>query len=323
MYTSNDFSLSIPLTSTARKTAQKFGNEQPTPGKAAQVERNTLAVLAVKDCLEMLGIPTDLNDSDSWNPVIRICADVADLVIPEVGRLECRPISPEDRTCQVPLEVLENRIGYLVVAIDHQEKQGKILGFTRQPQPVINCNQLQPIEVLIPHLFPATSPEITPAPFAPGVPEKLSQWFENLIGAGWQQIEALLTPQQTDLAFNFRGASLPQPTEDQTISVIRRGRLIDLGMQVAGHPLALVMELRPTGAGEFAIQFQLHPTGTLPYLPADLELQVLDQAGTPLKVVQARETDNYIQVKINGQLGEYFSIKIKLGEASLTENFII
>lgn len=319
MYTTDDLSITLPLTLATRQTAQQFAQEQPTPEKAIQVELNTLAVLTVKDCLEMLGIPTDIHHSDSWNPVIRVCADVADLMIPDIGQLECRPIAVEASSCQIPLEVLENRIGYVLVAIDLGEKQGKILGFTPIANPIITRDQLEPIEALIPRLFPSA----ISTPETDSIPTRLSQWFNQIIDASWQQVETLLTPNQTDLAFNFRSVSVSPETENDVIPMIRRGRLIDLGMQVAGHPLALIMELRPESTSEIGIRFQVHPTGTPSYLPPHLKLMVLDETGTSLKEVQAREADNYIQVKITGQLGEYFSIKISLGDATITEKFMI
>ena len=69
-----DFSLSLPITQAARRIAQEFAAEQPTPQKSEQVRLNTLAVCVVNDYLQMMAIPTDLTANDSWNPVVRLCA---------------------------------------------------------------------------------------------------------------------------------------------------------------------------------------------------------------------------------------------------------
>jgi hypothetical protein len=92
-YELEDFALTLPITQAARTTAQQFASNQPTPEKAEQVRLNTLCVWVVNDYLEIMGIPTSLTSSDSWNPVIRLCANIADLELPGVGRLECRPVN--------------------------------------------------------------------------------------------------------------------------------------------------------------------------------------------------------------------------------------
>src|ERR687886_2996272 len=88
-----DLSILMPITQESLQFAQQFANEQPTPEKALQVYLNTLAVCTMNNYLRIMDIPTDLTASDSWNPVVRLAADVADLWVVGMGRLECRPIS--------------------------------------------------------------------------------------------------------------------------------------------------------------------------------------------------------------------------------------
>ncbi|NES86616.1 MAG: DUF1822 family protein, partial [Moorea sp. SIO2B7] len=73
--------LHLPITEEARQTAQKFAQEQPNYQKAAQVRLNTLAIWVVNDYLKLMGITTNLTAGDSWNRLLRMCADVADLEI--------------------------------------------------------------------------------------------------------------------------------------------------------------------------------------------------------------------------------------------------
>jgi hypothetical protein len=124
-----DFALPLPITRMARRTAEEFANRQPTPQKAEQVRLNTLAVCVVNDYLQMMGIPTDLSVGDSWNPVVLLGADVADLEVTGVGRLECRPVRMHQQTCHIPPEVLSDRIGYVVVQIDESSLEATVLGF--------------------------------------------------------------------------------------------------------------------------------------------------------------------------------------------------
>src|SRR5919202_532289 len=139
-----EFALPLPITQVARRTAQEFASQQPTPQKAEQVRLNTLAVYAVNDYLQMMGIPCDLSVGDSWNPITRLCADVADLEITGVGRLECRPLKLHEQTCYIPPEVWSDRIGYVIVQIDESSFEATVLGFTQTASTEeLSINQLR------------------------------------------------------------------------------------------------------------------------------------------------------------------------------------
>ena len=91
----NDRYLPLPITQAANRIAWQFSQQQPTSQKAEQVRLNTLAVCAVRDYLEMMGVPVNWNECDSWNPFMRACVDAADLEVLGLGRLECRAIDVE------------------------------------------------------------------------------------------------------------------------------------------------------------------------------------------------------------------------------------
>lgn len=99
-----DFSIFLPIAEPGRIIAKQFAGEQPTPEKAERVMFNTLAVWIANDYLQMLGIPTNISNSDSWNPVARLCADVADLEVTGIGKLECRPLKASQMLCSIPAE---------------------------------------------------------------------------------------------------------------------------------------------------------------------------------------------------------------------------
>ncbi|NEQ85170.1 MAG: DUF1822 family protein, partial [Moorea sp. SIO2I5] len=96
--------LEITLGIKAHRFASKFAAEQATTTKSKQVYLNTLAVYAVHRYLKYLGIDTDLNESDCWNPILRHQWNVADLVVPGIGTLECRPVLPGETTVSLPPE---------------------------------------------------------------------------------------------------------------------------------------------------------------------------------------------------------------------------
>ena len=151
--------LTIYLEKRAFEYAQKFAAQQASAEKARQVYLNTLAVSAVNEFVqEELGFSTDLEAGDCWNPVVLILHNVADLVIPDLGILECRPMQPEDKIIPLPSEVRENRIAYIAVQFHEQLDDVKLRGFIPAVElgtypEEIDISQLQPIEELIDYLY--------------------------------------------------------------------------------------------------------------------------------------------------------------------------
>jgi len=300
-----NLAISLPITQNYRHLAADFSRQQPTSEKAEQVFFNTLAVLVVNDCLQMLGFSPDLVASDSWNPTVRMGADIADIFITGKGRLECRPIRQGEENCRIPLEVWSDRIGYVVVELDEDLLAGKVLGFLPEVTAErVAIAQLQPIETLLKKLHETTTNPLV----------NLSQWLERIFDASWQQVEALLNPPQTQLSFSFRNSQQAESDRE-----IKRAKLIEL----ADNLLALVLEIQPEYNESIDIRLMLHPTGNIITLPPSIQLTLLDELGNKLIETQARTTDNYIQLQFSGEAGERFSVKVSLGDASITEHFII
>ncbi|XZN94252.1 MAG: DUF1822 family protein [Microcoleus sp.] len=155
-YTSRSM-FAVPLTSKALKLAKSFQEQYENPAKARQVYLNTLAVYAVDTYCQCLGIETDLEASDSLNPVMQTLMNVADIEITGIGKLECRPVLPADENCYIPADTWENRIGYVAVEIDESSREATLFGF----YPTINhlemmeqvsCDSFQPLEAFLDHL---------------------------------------------------------------------------------------------------------------------------------------------------------------------------
>ncbi|MCJ8280012.1 MAG: DUF1822 family protein [Rivularia sp. ALOHA_DT_140] len=114
---------------------------------------------------------------------------------------------------------------------------------------------------------------------------------------------------------------------------IRKVKLLDLGMQLAGKPVALAVALVPKVNGKIGVLLQVYSTDTetsdivnsqsLLHLSPGLKLILLSEMGETLREVTARNADIYIQLKFNGETGDKFSVKVALGEASITEDFEI
>ncbi len=141
------------------------------------------------------------------------------------------------------------------------------------------------------------------SPSPPGLhssPVRLSPWLQGASAPDWE-------PASTS---HFRGGS-----------GIQRRKHLDLAS--AGHHLALLVGLKPAiDPEEIDIWVQVYPTHGDVRLPYNLRLAVLDETCEAVMQAIARETKN-IQLEFSGQLGERFSVRVALGDLSLTEAFVI
>jgi hypothetical protein len=311
--------ITVPLGGEAHRLARQFATEQIVLQKGKQVYLNTLAVQAVHSYLKWLQVETDLNQGDSWHPGLRALFNVADLVLPGIGKLECRPLLPGETVCSLPPEVTDNRIGYVVVQIDESLRAATVLGFT--PMATVEelpIGQLQPLEDLLDRLTQLTQPvTASRSVTSHNAPVNLSQWLQNRFELGWQALEALLGISE-NLAFSFRSASALREGK----ASVKGAKLIDLGLQLGSQAVVLLMAITQETEQEVGIQVQLHPREA--YLPPSLRLILLSESGETLQEVQSRRYDNYIQLKcFQGLPGESFNIQVAFGEISVTETFVI
>jgi hypothetical protein len=119
----------IPISSTARQKAEQMANLCRNDDRREIMRRNLLATVAVHDYLKLQGYVPDLRASDSWNPILGRTGETADLVVSQVGRLECCAIQSEQLSCAVPAEGQFGRSGYVAVELDGEERWGWLLGF--------------------------------------------------------------------------------------------------------------------------------------------------------------------------------------------------
>lgn len=310
----HNFTFTVPLPLKAHQLAQQFHQQQPNLKKAKQVYLNTLAVYAVEFYLRCLGIETNLQASESWNPALQTLANTADLQVKDLGKLECRPVLPEEQICQVPPEVWFDRIGYVAVRLDRALTQATLLGFV----PTVNkeefpLGQLKPLEELPEYLSQLQQP------VKEGV--RLSPWLHNIFEAGWEAVESLFAPPPGELAFRFRSAAQIQipPPENPALGVKRGKRLC---LERLGEEVVLCVELNPISSSKINISVEVYSTKTQSYLPQDLQLMILDEKGEAVMQAIARSTQN-IQIKFSGEPGERFSVKATLGGVSVTEAFLV
>lgn len=150
--------LKVMLEPEVYEIARQLAAVQATVNKGKRVYLNTLAVYAVYTYLKWLQIETDLNSSDSWNPVKTALSNVADLVIPGIGKLECCPVLPGETTISLSSNVIENPIGYVAVQFTESLDSVQLLGFVPSQDP-LNLPQLLAVAELMP--IDALSEQIT------------------------------------------------------------------------------------------------------------------------------------------------------------------
>ncbi|NER48331.1 MAG: DUF1822 family protein [Symploca sp. SIO1A3] len=294
--------LTVPITKNAYQLADQFKREQQEPDKAQQVYLNTLAVSAVDYYLQCIEVQTNLAASYSWNPAVRSLLDIADLLVTDWGRLECRPILPGESLCQVPPEDLEDRVGYVVVEINQETNRAKLLGFAPTALGgVLEINQLASLEQLINQLPEA---EVVESEVV-----NLRDWWQESFAAGWQGVQELVAPQRR---LAFRKTEVKQQ---------ERAKLIDLGLELAGNAVVLIITVWEIDEKAASIRAQVYPTGDALTLPPNLKLSVLAETGEVFKEVTARSDDEFIQYQFEAQRGDDFGIQLALGEVSCREKF--
>ena len=311
--TEQDLTLPVPLTLKGHLTAQLFYQQHSDPQKAKQVYLNTLAIEAVHSYLSWLGIATNLQASDSWNPAIQAIADVADLEITGQGKLECRPLLPEATVCYVAPEAWSDRIGYVAVQLDSELQTATLLGFVPNVDTEeLPLNRLQSITALLDHLKPQQQHD--------SIKEciRLSQWAQGIFTSSWCSVEDLFGSQPT---LSFRSVELLENSEP-TSGLLTRAKLLDLMPRSNMGEVALIVALMPNNSPQVDIWVKLCPPIGETYLPEDLEIKVLDEQGIAVMQAQSRQTD-MLQLKFRGIAGEQFSIAITLNDVNQVETFVI
>jgi len=365
----NETVLPMPITRKAIQTAEQFAAAIPNPQKSEQVYLNTLAVQAVHDYLQLMGIDTNLQQSDSWNPVVRMCEDVADLMVTGLGKLECRPILsdilPALKTpiqsstvplCPIPIEVQDERIGYVVVDINQQTKRATLLGFTKTAGTgELFWHQLESVDALLDHLETLTQPQVrlsqwlenvfatdwqdveslletTTNPSSPqpqGSQLNLGQWFERIFDEGWQAIEQFFGA-KPNLQPQFRGElDSITPRGERGLQLlpeadVMRAKLLDLGLQLGTKMIALLVALTQETDGRISLFVQVYPAMGESYLSPHLKLILQSDPGEVLQEVESRGQDICIQLRpFKVEPGTHFSLQVILGEISITESFVV
>lgn len=296
------WTFTVPLALEAHTRAEQFRRYQSDARQAKQVYLNTLAVYATNVYLQCRGFETDLEQSASGDSIMQMLMeiDVADLLVKDRGKLECRPVLPDAEVMHVPAEVWDDRIGYVAVQLNESLREATVLGFTDPVRRLnVSLRQLRSLSQLPEYLN-----QLKPRPLA-----NLSQWLEGVFEAGWQALDTLLDKRSRELAFSFREAV-----------AVRRCKLVEL---TPSQSVAMIVTLSQTTESEIDICVEVLPPSGQTYLPSNLELTVLDEDGEPLLDAHTRSENQSIQLEFSGEPGDGFSVKVVLGDISAIEQFVI
>jgi hypothetical protein len=293
--------------------AMQFAAEQATPQKGKQVYLNTLAVCGVYQYLKWLSIPSNLSQSDCWHPGLRAIFNVADLVLPNIGKLECRLVLPEEKALIIPPETTDNRIGYVAVRLNEELDRVELLGFvTRdrisQPPEPIFLTQLQPLDSLLETIHRQS------------LLVNLRQWIEGIFQPEWQPLEVLLASQGR--VFRMASNNLVDESNVTPVRVISRGKVISWEKNGDRVSYILIVKMTDKSLEEIDICLQLYPFGEREQLPPGLKFIVLDESNKPCLEAETRHEDNWIQLEFTCQAEEKFAINIIMGEICITEQFL-
>ncbi len=305
--TTQELSFTIPLSFEAHSIAQELVSEITNKEKRSSVYLNSLAVYTVNNYLRCMGFETDYLEGDSRNPFAVQLMNVADLIVKDIGKLECRPILAGAEVVEIPPEVWEDRVSYVFVELSNSLKEAKILGFIPQAAAEVSLSQLQSLEDFLVYLTELEVVESTQTEKTSNL-VSFRQWLNGTVDASWQQIDELLKPQQLGLALRSKGI------------VVTRGQKIDLGIHLDKISVALVMKVMAENeTEEVDILTQVYPVGEMS-LPEGIKLIIGDEAGKTSEVV-SREDDNWIQWEFSAESGEKFNIKVVYGDAEVTKEF--
>jgi hypothetical protein len=307
--------IKILLDKNAHRYAQQFAGEQINVQKGKQIYLNTLAVCAVNSYLKMLSIETSLDRSYCWHSSYRSIFDTADLVLPKIGKLECRPLLPGETTFLLPPEVTEDRIGYLVVRFREELDEVELLGFinsdairrlrgsaiANELEPIV-LDRLQSMDDLIDRIY-QQKPSLD-----------LGQWLMNVFDREWQPTELLLANNS-----NFRSSTL---TKEQSDRMVERAKVITLENLNNSTQIILVVSIENKCDRELDINLRIYPCQKDNYLPSQLKVNILDELNNNCLSTETRDKDNYLHLEFSCHSEEIFSINIDWQEINVTENFV-
>lgn len=309
----NNLGFDVYLTKKMHKCAQNLAAQQTHESKAKQVYLNSLAICAVRFYFEILQIETDWKNSDSFDAIMQTFFNLADLKLTGIGKLECRPVLAEQQNTYIPIEC-EDRIGYVFVRLDASLKNATILGFLRTV-PIdkeFSLNRLDTLKQLLKYLKEVK--DKNQLKFLNEPTTHLSRWLIKQSEDSWQSTSNLLKMLKNDPELCWR---------NYQIGEICRGKIFNFDTQMLEHRIVLLVTIEPVNtANKVDVLVQALPEPGRK-LPKGLELSIIDDTEDIFLLAVAKKADDLIQQGFFANYEERFKIELALGNAKITENFLI
>lgn len=122
--------------------------------------------------------------------------------------------------------------------------------------------------------------------------------------------------------------SLSKTDPGNSAAGVKKARLIDLGMELAGKSVALIVAIMPKPNDKIGVFLQVKPVGNLTKLPPQLKLAILSETGQTILEAESRSDeegngiDNAIERRFIPPSGIRFQVIISLNNVSVTEDFL-
>ncbi|MEH2024082.1 DUF1822 family protein [Nostoc sp.] len=326
---SNQLAFTIPIDGKMSQIAETLSQQQHNEQKTREVYLNTLALLVVEFFCQCMEIETEFSKSYGLDSVVLSLMNTASIFIKDKGLLECRPVLPREDFCEIPPEILSDRIGYMVVEIDEIDRQARILGFvelvTNEKLPLTKLSSLQDFLVYLQKLqklandanSTANIPKITANPINESI-VKLSKWFEGLLDSGWQS-ELAIARDIPNLLPVAKDISPVNVTDKEEVGGARIIHLMHLS-----EPVLLILRQTRLSPDEIEIILRLYPASESIFLLDGIKMTLLDDKDNPIRQLEKQaKGSNWLQLRFKGNVGDEFSLRISFREDSVITKFII
>jgi Protein of unknown function (DUF1822) len=141
-------------------------------------------------------------------------------------------------------------------------------------------------------------------------------------------VELLQTAQERETRWQA-ALSLGKIAPNHPLAGIRRARAIDLGLELDGYTVALILAIMPQSDGRIGVFLQVETAGNLQVLPPNLKLKVLSDSGETRLEVAARSDelgrgkDMSIGRRFTPPSGACFQVQLELNNVIFTEVFAV
>lgn len=224
--------ITVSLGHEAHNLAKDFAFQQANSRVGKKVYLNTLAVWAVHTYLKWMQVETDLSQSNSSNIALSTLGNARDLVIPDLGKIECYPLLPDESQISIAFDVFDESLALVAVQFSQDLTQVYLLGFLPvldldPNQDEISTADLQPLDNLFDYIWRLrTGLETLPAELRKKQDPVAERLLERLEEEGLTKVVAQmekLIRSTPDYEWRYEGSSILQGKQEELLLSTREG----------------------------------------------------------------------------------------------------